>query len=309
MRVLAAALPLAAIERGGVGRSAGRMSGRIGMAGPDGSRWVRPGSCCGGSGRAGGGGEWMDRRFADEEAEHLADGVGAQIGPVPGGVAAALGLAGEGFGAAGLLQHQRGDAAAEILDDQEQLGPEGAGAEAWHDGEIEADIDDDAADWAAAHLALELLQCGHDECGKVRAGGLGRGWPRRFGGGGWRAVAGVAHGREGEVAAGGGAREQHALEGEGPQEAAVEVGEDGVEIGGAEACGDGGECGGGGALADGGEEMLAEVEQDGDAVEGGADALGHGVARRILRGIGRRGWWELGSASSIISLSWEYAGE
>ena len=45
------------------------------------------------------------------------------------------------------------------------------------------------------------------------------------------------------------------------------MGEDGGEVGGAEARRDGGECGGGGAVADGGEEVAAVAEQDIDGVE------------------------------------------
>ena len=55
-------------------------------------------------------------------------------------------LLNEGLLAAGLLSHQGGDAAAEVVHDLEQLVPEGAGAEAGDDGEIEADIDDGAAE-------------------------------------------------------------------------------------------------------------------------------------------------------------------
>jgi hypothetical protein len=85
------------------------------------------------------------------------------------------------------------------------------------------------------------------------------------------------------------AREQHVLQRGGPQDAAVQVREDGGEIGGAEACRDGRECGGGGAMADGGEEMSAAAEQDADGVEDEGDVLGHGVAGLILGWIGRRG--------------------
>jgi hypothetical protein len=77
-------------------------------------------------------------------------------------------------------------------------------------------------------------------------------------------------------------REQHVLQRGGPEDAAVQVGEDGGEIGGAEACRDGRECGGGGAMADGGEEMSAVAEQDADGVEDEGDVLGHGVAGLIL---------------------------
>ena len=93
-----------------------------------------------------------------------------------------------------------------------------------------------------------------------------------------------------DVAAGCGAREQEALQRGGTQDAAVEVGEDGGEVGGAEADRDGGECGGGGAVADGGDEMAAVAEQDADGVEQGGDVLGHGGAGLIPWRIGRRGW-------------------
>ena len=82
-----------------------------------------------------------------------------------------------------------------------------------------------------------------------------------------------------DVAAGGGAGEQEALQRGGAQDAAVEVGEDGGEIGGAEAGGDGGEVGGGGAVVDGVEEMAAVAEQDADGVEEQGDV-----------GWGGRGW-------------------
>ena len=72
-----------------------------------------------------------------------------------------------------------------------------------------------------------------------------------------------------DVAAGCGALEQEALQGSGAQDASVEVGEDGGEVGGAECRRDGGECGGGGAVPDGAEEMAAVAEQDADGVEQG----------------------------------------
>ena len=56
----------------------------------------------------------------------------------------------------------------------------------------------------------------------------------------WRAGAAVG---ELDVLAGGGAGEQDALQGGGAQEASVEVGEDGRDVGGAEAGGDGVEVG------------------------------------------------------------------
>ena len=190
--------------------------------------------------------------------------------------------------------------------------PEGAGAEAGDDGEIEADIEDGAADRATAHLALEVLQGGHEEFGIVPAGG--EGWPgcalaggrghgcRLLGFGGcwgglgfWRAGAAVD---EVDVAAGGGAGEQHALQGGGAQEAAVQVGEDGGEVGGAEACGDGVEVGGGGAVADGVDEVAAVAEQDADGVEDDGRCCWAGWWRRDPAG-DREGSW-LGSVADPI---------
>ena len=141
--------------------------------------------CCYGSGWAGGRclAEWIDRWFADEEAEDLA----AQIPPVPIALRAACGLPSERLAAAGLLFHQGGDAAAEVIHDLVQMVPEGGGAEARHDAEIEADIDHGAAEGATAHLALEFLLCGHEEFGIASVGGL-PGAPCGFGGGerlGW----------------------------------------------------------------------------------------------------------------------------
>jgi hypothetical protein len=92
-----------------------------------------------------------------------------------------------------------------------------------------------------------------------------------------------------DVSAGCGAREQDALQRGGTQDAAVEVGEDGREVGGAEASRDGGECGGGGSAVEGAEEMAAVAEQDVGGVEEEGDALGHGFAGAILWRIGRLG--------------------
>ena len=173
-----------------------------------------------------------------------------------------------------------GDVAAEVVHELEQRVPEGGGAEAGDDGEIAADLGDGAADGAAANLTLEILQCGHEEFGIVPAGGQRRAW-RGFGPGWlvcwwlglgvrwcgrWFVGAGAA-GHDFDVSAGFGAREEHVLQRGGAQDASVEVGEDGGEVGGAEACRDGGECGGGGAVADGGEEMAAVAEQDADGAE------------------------------------------
>ena len=66
------------------------------------------------------------------------------------------------------------------------------------------------------------------------------------------------------------------LQGGGTQDASVEVGHDGGEIGGAEARRDDGECGGGGTAVDRAQEMAAVAQQDADGVEEGGDVLGHG---------------------------------
>ena len=92
-----------------------------------------------------------------------------------------------------------------------------------------------------------------------------------------------------DVAAGGGAGEEDAFEGRGAQEASVQVGEDGGEVGGAEAGGDGVEVGGGGALADGVDQVAAVGEQDADGVEQDLDVVGQSGGGVILCGIGRGG--------------------
>ena len=89
--------------------------------------------------------------------------------------------------------------------------------------------------------------------------------------------------------AGCGTREQHMLQRGGTEDAAVQVGQDGGEVGGTEARRNGGEGRGSGAMADGVEQMAAVAEQDADGVEHKGDALGHGVAGPIRLGLGRRG--------------------
>jgi hypothetical protein len=123
-------------------------------------------------------------------------------------------------------------------------------AEAWDDGEIEGDGEEDAADGLAAYLALEVVHRGHVQFGIVPEGraGCARGAPRpgevpgglrlRFGrrwqgfgrvGIGFERLPGVAL-DEGDVAAGGGTGEEDALERDAAEEAAVEVGEDGGDV-------------------------------------------------------------------------------
>src|SRR6185437_4211739 len=91
-------------------------------------------SFCDGSGWAGGQWrlrvtEWIDRGFADEEAQDLADLVSFQMQPVQGAAELPVLLLNEGLLAAGLLSHHGGDVAAEVVHDLEQLVPEDAGAE------------------------------------------------------------------------------------------------------------------------------------------------------------------------------------
>src|SRR5579859_247419 len=124
-----------------------------------------------GWGDGGGGVEWVDRRLADEEAQHVAELVAGYVHPVPVGAALAVLLFAERSAAAGFLLHHLVHTAAEISHDLEQRVPEGGVAEAWDDGEIEADVGEDAADGLAAYLTLEILQCGHEEFGVIPAGG------------------------------------------------------------------------------------------------------------------------------------------
>ena len=84
-------------------------------------------------------------------------------------------------------------------------------------------------------------------------------------------------------------RKQEALQCDGAQDAAVQVGEDGGDVGGAEVHRDGVEVGGGGAVADGVDQVAAVVEQDGDGVEQDGDVVGQSGAGVILRGVGRGG--------------------
>jgi hypothetical protein len=108
-----------------------------------------------------------------------------------------------------------------------------------------------------------------------------------------------------EVAAGGGAGEQHTFQRGGAQQAAVQVGEDGGEVGGAETRGDGVEVGGAGAGADGVDEVTAVVEQDAGGVEDDGDVVGQSGGGVILWRIGRvggrcGGWGEVhGSVSNM----------
>lgn len=118
-------------------------------------------------------------------------------------------------------------------------------------------------------------------------GGRGRGLGVRWGGLGFRRAGGALD--EVDVLASGGAGEEHALQRGGTQDASVQVGEDGGEVGSAEARGDGVEVRGGGAVADGVDEVAAIAEQDASGVEDDCDVVGEGGGGVLLWGIGRGG--------------------
>ena len=175
---------------------------------------------------------------------------------------------------AGLFLHQRGDTAAIQADAVEQLVPERTGAEAGHHRQVEADLDQGTPERAAAHLRLEFLQGRHEQFGVVPAGGRdGRGaglratgcFGRLRGGGGlagcrrgsadrsadrlarpagWVAVARSGGWTKLDIPAPRRAREQHALQRGGAQDAALQVREDRIQPAGAEAGRDGVEVGG-----------------------------------------------------------------
>ncbi len=148
---------------------------------------------------------------------------------------------------------------------------------------------------ATAHLAFQVLHGGHEEFGIVAASGAG--WACPVGARGVGGASGCGGGAamrprpldEADVAAGGGAREQHALQRGGALETTVQVGENGGEVGRAEARRDRVEVGGGGAVADGGDEVAAVGEQGAGGVEQEGDVVGQSDAGVILRGIGRGG--------------------
>src|SRR5690348_17939861 len=102
------------------------------------------------SGRGGGDGrggvERVDWWFADVEAEDLEGGISFHTQPVPGAAGLAVLLLAKCLPAAGFFPHQPVNAAAEPVHDVEQLVPEGAVAEAWDHGEIQADVEDGTAD-------------------------------------------------------------------------------------------------------------------------------------------------------------------
>ena len=161
---------------------------RDGGAGRCTAPWVRLRSTCNGSGRAGGQGRgWMP---GVGDSANGSTGVSPMKKPSIWRMASRFRcnqsrvlpslpvlLLNECLLAAGLLAHQGFDAAAEVMDDLEHVAPEGGGAKAGDDGEIAADLDEGAADRAAADLTIEILRCGHEEFGIVPAGGQRRAWP------------------------------------------------------------------------------------------------------------------------------------
>ena len=136
-----------------------------------GQTWVCAGRSGWGGGYGGGGVEWVDRGLADEEAEDIAERVAGYVQPVPAGFGIAVLFFFECLAAAGFFAHQLVDgvAAAEPVHDVEECVPEDGVTEGGDDGEIEADIENDAADGAAAHLTHQFVKGGHEEFGIVPA--------------------------------------------------------------------------------------------------------------------------------------------
>ncbi|MFZ0020894.1 MAG: hypothetical protein WAL10_26560 [Acetobacteraceae bacterium] len=177
------------------------------------------------------------------------------------------------------VAEEAGEVAAIGDDGVAEFVPEGPVELAGRDAEVTADIDDDGADRAAAHLGGDFVFRG--EAGE--AGGLGVVGGLGFGrgvrrcdqpGGAWSADVGHADGRWCEVSAAGGATTQRSFEGRGATQAAGDAGEDGGEVCGAEGFGEEGEAWGGGALLDRAGELLAVVDQFADDTEDAAEAAG-----------------------------------
>jgi hypothetical protein len=104
-----------------------------------------------------------------------------------------------------------------------------------------------------------------------------------------------------DVAAGGGAGEEHALQGSGAQDASVQVGKDRGEVRGAEVRGDGSEIGRGGTGADGVDEVAAVAEEDADRVEEDLDVVGNRADAVVLWGSGGE------AAAALSALSTMFA--
>jgi hypothetical protein len=106
---------------------------------------------------------------------------------------------------------------------------------------------------------------------------------------------------DGDILTGGGAGEEDTLQRDAAQDASVQVGVNGGEVGGAETGGDGVEAGSGGALADGVDQMTAVAEQITGDVEEAGNVAGQSGGGGILRGIRRH--VGLGSGGDV--LHWE----
>ncbi len=169
----------------------------------------------------------------------------------------------------------------------EQLIPEGASAEAGHDGQVEADIGDGAAYRTATHLALQFLQCGGLEVKRPACGLAGDGLSVR-GCAGWCGLFVMrTNARAGEwyIAATSGAGEQHTFQRGGTQHATTQAGENYREIERAETRRDGGEPWRGGTVPDGVGEVAAVAQQNANDVEECRDALGDGSRIRGMRAL------------------------
>jgi hypothetical protein len=105
-----------------------------------------------------------------------------------------------------------------------------------------------------------------------------------------------------DVAAGGGASEKDTLQCKAAQDTAVEMGDDGGEVGGAEVRGNGAEIRGGGALADGVEEVAAVGEEDAGDWRRPSMFSGRMVAGGSFGGSGGEATAGVGEACSIRIL-------
>ncbi len=146
-------------------------------------------------GWAGAGGSWGWRRPCGKRDDGLAgDGNGTE-----GGAAAGAG-AGSGIGRTPLAlvrERESGEIAAVVDESEAQFVPCRTIHLPRHDAKIEADLDEDGADRAAAVLGEDFL--GRGQAGEARS--LGRGWPawRRAAcvgtAGGWPWASGPGRGR------------------------------------------------------------------------------------------------------------------
>ena len=178
--------------------------------------------------------------------------------------------------------------------------------------EVAADVGERVADRAAADVRPKLRQGG--EVGRDRAVRPGRAVDRP--GRGWRggllrrlragrlrrAVVRVAGLVEHQVAAPGGAGEQHLFQRHGAQQAAGEPGLDGGQARGAEELRDGGEAAPGCSAFEGVREVAAVAEQDADDDEEVGDVGGTGLAGRSCGGTGWGGRPAVWSASRMVRV-------